>query len=74
LLYLTQLRYKLATDANSHPYAAPNHLHHFPNIADATYKDGGSPNNDTLYSCGFLDVSKEPVVIYHPDMGTLFHL
>ncbi len=41
----------------------------FRNIADATYKDGGSPNNDTLYSWGFFDLSKEPVVLVHPDMG-----
>jgi hypothetical protein len=72
LIYLSQLRYKWATDADSHPYAAPNHLYHFPNIADASYKDGGSPNNDTLYSWGFLDVSKEPVVISHPDMGNRY--
>jgi hypothetical protein len=69
LLYLTQLRYKWATDATSFPYAALNHLYHFRNIADASYKDGGSPNNDTLYSWGFLDLSKEPVVLAHPDMG-----
>jgi hypothetical protein len=69
LLYLTQLRYKWTTDANSFPYTPLNRLYHFRNIADATYKDGGSPNNDTLYSWGFLDLSKEPVVLVHPDMG-----
>jgi hypothetical protein len=65
LIYLSELRHKWATDASSHPYAAPNHLYHVENIADASYKDGGSPNNDTLYSWGFLDLSKEPVVIAH---------
>ena len=69
LLYLTQLRHKWTTDATSFPYAALNHFYHFRNIADATYKDGGSPNNDTLYSWGFFDLSKEPVVLVHPDMG-----
>jgi hypothetical protein len=69
MLYLTRLRHKWTTDAASIPYAALNHFYHFRNIADATYKDGGSPNNDTLYSWGFFDLSKEPVVLVHPDMG-----
>jgi hypothetical protein len=69
LLYLTRLRHKWTTDASSFPYAALNHLYHFRTIADASYKDGGSPNNDTLYSWGFFDLSKEPVVLAHPDMG-----
>ena len=69
ILYLTRLRHKWATDASSFPYAALNHLYHFRTIADASYKDGGSPNNDTLYSWGFFDLSKEPVVLAHPDMG-----
>jgi hypothetical protein len=54
MLYLTRLRHKWTTDAASIPYAALNHFYHFRNIADATYKDGGSPNNDTLYSWGFF--------------------
>jgi hypothetical protein len=69
LLYLTQLRYKWTTDATSFPYAPLNRFYHFRKIADAGYKDGGSPNNDTLYSWGFFDLSKEPVVLAHPDMG-----
>ena len=69
LLYQTELRHKWATDATSFPYAALNHFYHFRNIVAASYKDGGSPNNDTLYSWGFFDLSKEPVVLAHPDMG-----
>lgn len=69
LVYLSELRHKWATDASSHPYATPNHLYHFRTAADETYKDGGSPNTDTLYSWGFLDLSREPIVIAHPDMG-----
>jgi hypothetical protein len=69
LLYLTKLRHKWATDATSFPYTPLNRFYHFRKIADATYKDGGSPNNDTLYSWGFFDLSKEPVVLAHPDIG-----
>ena len=36
---------------------------------DATYRDGGCPNNDTLYSLAWLDLSEEPVILSHPDMG-----
>jgi hypothetical protein len=69
ILYLTQLRHKWVTDASSFPYAPLNHLYHFRSVADASYKDGGSPNNDTLYSWGFFDLSKEPIVVANPDMG-----
>ncbi len=36
---------------------------------DATYRDGGCPNNDTLYSIAWLDLSEEPIILSHPDMG-----
>ncbi|MBY3568970.1 DUF1254 domain-containing protein [Rhizobium laguerreae] len=71
LVYLTELRHKWATDSSSHPFTTPNRLYHFRTVADDTYKDGGSPNTDTLYSWGFLDLSKEPVVISHLTWGTV---
>ena len=46
-----------------------NEFYHFRNTVDAKYRAGGSPNNDTLYSILFLDVSEEPVILSHPDMG-----
>jgi hypothetical protein len=46
-----------------------NQFYHFRDIVDAKYRAGGSPNNDTLYSLIWLDLSKEPVVLSHPDMG-----
>ena len=36
---------------------------------DASYRDGGCPNNDTLYSLAWLDLGEEPVILSHPDMG-----
>lgn len=51
------------------PYAAPNHFHHGRGLADASYRDGGSPNNDTLYSIAWVDLRAEPVILSHPDMG-----
>ncbi len=42
--------------------------HNNKNITDA-YRDGGTPNNDTYYSVAWLDVSKEPIILSHGDMG-----
>ena len=73
LLYLTQLRHKWTTDATSFPYAALNHFYHFRNIADATYKDGGSPNNDTRY-LGDFSISPRAGGARSPGHGSaLFH-
>jgi hypothetical protein len=55
--------------ASSFPYTPLNYLYAFRNIADASYKDGAPPNNDTVYCWGFLDLCKEPVVLTHLDMG-----
>jgi hypothetical protein len=51
------------------PYAALNHFYHFRTLPDARYQGGGGTNNDTLYSTAWVDVSKEPVILSHPDMG-----
>jgi hypothetical protein len=44
-------------------------LLHARQIADAQYRDGGSPDNDTLYSMAWVDVRKQPIILTHPDMG-----
>lgn len=51
------------------PYAALNHFYHFRKLPDASYQGGGGTNNDTLYSTAWVDVSQEPVILSHPDMG-----
>jgi hypothetical protein len=40
------------------PYAALNHFYNVQKLADASYRDGGAPNNDTLYSIAWIDVRK----------------
>ncbi len=50
-------------------YAALNHFHHTRQLTDATDRQGMSPNDDTLYSFAWVDVSREPVILSHPDMG-----
>jgi len=71
-VYLSLLRYLWVAQKPKNDmtiYAALNHFFHTRRIITAEYRDGGSPNNDTLYSVAWLDVSKEPVILSHPDMG-----
>jgi hypothetical protein len=35
---------------------------------DATYRDGGCPNNDTLYLLACVDLSKEPMILTVPEI------
>lgn len=51
------------------PYAPVNHFWHARKLFDASDRQGLSPNNDTLYSFAWVDLSEEPVVLSHPDMG-----
>lgn len=72
-VYLPSLRWDWVTrpkEANDiTPYAPINHFSHVRKLADASYRGGGSPNQDTLYSTAWVDVTKEPVILSHPDMG-----
>lgn len=51
------------------PSAPLNQFFHFRKLADASYQGGGGTNNDTLYSTAWLDLTKEPIILSHPDMG-----
>lgn len=71
-IYNAQIRHDWVTnrrDPDVVPYAAVNHFWHAARLLDATYRDGGCPNNDTLYSLAWLDLSDGPIILSHPDMG-----
>ena len=71
-IYNAQIRHKWVTEERDPaftPYAAVNEFWHASRLMDASYRDGGCPNNDTLYSIAWLDVGPEPIVLSHPDMG-----
>jgi hypothetical protein len=72
-VYLPSLRWNWVTvpkpPGGVTPYAALNHFHHARTLADASYREGGSPNSDTLYSIAWVDVRREPVILSHPSMG-----
>ena len=70
--YLPSLRFTWVTqkpDNATTPYAPLNHFWHLRQLGDAKYRGGGSPNYDTLYSVAWLDVSKEPIILSHPDVA-----
>ena len=71
-IYNAQVRHKWVTQPRNPqfvPYAAVNEFWHAAQLMDATYRDGGCPNNDTLYSIAWLDIGEEPIILSHPDMG-----
>ena len=71
-IYYAQLRHKWVTEPRDPalvPYAAVNEFWHASRLIDASYRDGGCPSNDTLYSIAWVDVGSEPVILTHPDMG-----
>lgn len=72
-VYGAQTRYKWVAQAPSDPEVIPhpavNRFWHAARVTDATWRDGGCPNNDTLYSLSWVDLSQEPVILSHPDMG-----
>jgi hypothetical protein len=72
-VYLPSLRWDWVTQpkppGSTRPYAPLNHFYNSRKLFDASYRDGDAPNNDTLYSWGWMDVSKEPLILSHPNMG-----
>ncbi|MGH8345510.1 MAG: DUF1254 domain-containing protein, partial [Pseudomonas sp.] len=54
-------------------YMPINHFWHAPRLVNAQWRDGGTPNNDTLYSLAWLDLSKEPMIVSVPAMGERYY-
>lgn len=71
--YLSQLRYDWTNVPNSSFYASLNHFCHKRVLANQfNYTSGGSPNRDTLYSWGWMDLREGPVILSHPNMAVAF--
>ena len=51
-----------------------NQLVHLREFPDYTFTDVVSPNADTLYSFGWLDLRKEPQILSVPDVGKRYYL
>jgi hypothetical protein len=62
-------------DAGKDPGHGPmNTFSNFPEFPPANLKVVVRPNFDTLYSSGWLDLTKEPVVVSVPDTGGRYYL
>ncbi|NTU18927.1 DUF1254 domain-containing protein [Brevibacillus sp. HB1.2] len=87
--YRTNLAYSVGVDAYIYGYTLVemartmqqftektplNTFHHDKVLADASFKDFVKPNNDTLYSTAWLDLSKGPQVLSYPKIDRYFTL
>jgi len=54
------------TPDNEHPYAPLNKFSHATMRKDASYRGGGNPDTDTLYSTAWLNLTTEPVILSVP--------
>jgi hypothetical protein len=54
--------------------APANQFNDSQEFPDPSFTDVVSPNADTLYSMAWLDLSKEPIVLDLPDVGTRYYL
>ena len=70
LLHVNQFRH-LFHSPSAPSYRGPaNRLNHFRELTTARSKGtAASPNNDTLYTLTFMDLSSQPVVVETPAMG-----
>jgi hypothetical protein len=72
---MTSLAFTNKIKADPATFQVPaNQLANQPKHPPATYHGVTEPNADTLYSAGFLDLAKEPVVLSYPNMGKRYFL
>jgi hypothetical protein len=67
--YMTDQRWFRSADVNHQA----NQLYHFRDLKDASHVDGGSPNNDTLYSRSWLYLKDEPIILSVPAISDRYH-
>lgn len=68
-VFQNNIRWVWTQDADYPLRADVNTFIHVRDLATSDDQSGGSPNNDTLYSVAWIDVSEEPMVLSHPKMA-----
>jgi hypothetical protein len=72
---ITRLAFINTTVPNPRTLQAPmGQIVSLPQYPPADYKGVSAPNADTLYSVGFVDVSREPWIFSYPNMGHRYFL
>lgn len=66
--YSMDQAYKFFYDTAVKTHTPMNRFQNIRHLADDTYKDHPTINNDTLHLMGWLDVAAEPVIVSVPDM------
>jgi len=71
LVYMELLKYQHTNHYKNKvtPYHSLHDWFHNITVLDHNWQEGGAPNIDTFYSSAWVDISKEPVILSHPDMG-----
>jgi hypothetical protein len=67
-------RYEAVYKPNNPKHADINRFYNERKLADHTFRDFTTPNNDTPYSSAWLDLKAEPVVISVPDTGGRYYV
>ena len=67
--YMTEQRWARTADVGH----KANQLVHVRELKDASHLDGGSPNNDTIYSRSWLYLKDEPVILTVPAISDRYH-
>jgi hypothetical protein len=67
--YMTEQRWFRSADVGH----KANQLFHFRELKDASHVDGGSPNNDTIYSRSWLYLKDEPIILTVPAISDRYH-
>lgn len=73
LLHVNQFRYMFNAPAAPTYRGPANHFNHSRQLASSQQATAASPNNDTLYTLAFLDLSEQPVLIDTPQMGDRYY-
>jgi hypothetical protein len=74
IVEMYRTRYIRVWNPASKGRAPINHFRHAQQLVDHNYKDVVSPNNDTLYSSAWVDLSREPLILHLPDTRDRYHV
>ncbi len=75
-IYLSQFRWEYVTQPTNPeyvPYAPLNQFWHARYLFTAAYRDGGSPQSDTLYSVAWVNLSTEPLILSVPAIADRYY-
>jgi hypothetical protein len=71
-IHFAKQRHAMLSAPRERGTAQVNELFHKPRLSNHNDKYGGSPMRDAIYSAGWLDLSKEPMVASSPESGNRY--